>query len=288
MAAIAHPIDSITLPGGRQIELQGRGTTFVRELPGPPAAPVLMLLHGWTATSDLNWFTAYEELGSRYRVVAMDHRGHGRGIRTSKPLTLTDCADDVAALCSALGVQRVIPVGYSMGGAVAQLLWHRHPELVAGLVLCSTAANFNTTPRERAMFSALRGLATISRLAPPQLRAMTALRIMTGRSDRYVRQWAYGEVAPHDWLAVMQAGREIGRFDSRRWIGDLHVPAAVLVTITDEIVPLSRQLALVARLPDATLHEVEGGHATCINDPVRFVPALLQACESVTARLRPR
>jgi len=288
VAAIAHRTDSVTLPPGREIALEGRGTTFVRELPGPPGAPVLMLLHGWTATSDLNWFTAFEVLGNRYRVVAMDHRGHGRGIRANRPFSLTDCADDVAALCAALGVDRIIGVGYSMGGAVAQLLWHRHPDLVAGMVLSCTAANFNATTRERAIFSAVRGLATISRLAPPPLRAMTALRIMTGRSDRYVRQWAYGEVARHDWLAVVQAGGEIGRFDSRRWIRDLDVPVAVLVTLSDEIVPLARQMALVASLADATLHEVEGGHATCINQPERFVPALLQACESVTARLPPR
>jgi 3-oxoadipate enol-lactonase len=288
MAAVAFQTESVTLPPGRQLELPGRGTTFVRELPGPRGAPVLLLLHGWTVTSDLNWFTSFEELGQRYRVVAMDHRGHGRGIRTNAPFRLVDCADDAAALCDVLGIDRVVPVGYSMGGMVAQLLWRRYPDLVSGMVLSCTAANFNSTTRERAMFSAVRGLATLSRLAPPPLRAMTALRIVTGRSDRDLRQWAYGEVARHDWLAIVQAGREIGRFDSRRWIRNLDVPAAVVVTLDDEVVPPSRQLALVGSLPDATLHEGQGGHATCINEPETFVPALLTACESVTARLRPR
>ncbi|MET0577730.1 MAG: hypothetical protein ABW122_03670, partial [Ilumatobacteraceae bacterium] len=42
------------LPPGRHVWLAGRGRTFVREVAGPPGAPVVMLLHGWTATADLN------------------------------------------------------------------------------------------------------------------------------------------------------------------------------------------------------------------------------------------
>ena len=53
---------SPSLPPGRVVELPGRGSTWVRELPGPPgpsgehSAPVLLLLHGWTANADLKWF----------------------------------------------------------------------------------------------------------------------------------------------------------------------------------------------------------------------------------------
>src|SRR5216684_3840967 len=70
------------LPEGRRVPLPGRGTTYVREVLGPPGAPVLVLLHGWTASSALNWFGCYRHLGRRFRVVGIDHRGHGRGIRT--------------------------------------------------------------------------------------------------------------------------------------------------------------------------------------------------------------
>ena len=51
-----------------------------------------------------------------------------------QPFRLEDCADDIAALLAALGVDRCIAVGYSMGGPIAQLLWQRHPHLVDGLV----------------------------------------------------------------------------------------------------------------------------------------------------------
>src|SRR5687768_2150979 len=86
------------LPEGRYVWLPGRGRTFVRELAGPPGAPVVMLLHGWSATADLNWFTCFEALARHFRVLALDHRGHGRGLRTAAPFRLEHCADDVATL----------------------------------------------------------------------------------------------------------------------------------------------------------------------------------------------
>src|SRR5438105_8295167 len=106
------------LPPGRHVELPGRGTTFIREV-GPPDAPALFLLHGLSASADLNWFASFNSLARPYRVVALDQRGHGRGIRLrGRTFRLEDCADDVAALADVLGIEDIIPVGYSMGGAV--------------------------------------------------------------------------------------------------------------------------------------------------------------------------
>src|SRR5580765_2377666 len=69
------------LPEGWMIELPGRGQAFVAEIEGPPGAPTLFLLHGLACTAYLNWFPVLRTLGERYRVVMMDMRGHGRGIR---------------------------------------------------------------------------------------------------------------------------------------------------------------------------------------------------------------
>src|SRR3954454_20650831 len=102
------------LPPGRTVELPGRGTTFVREVSGPPGAATVVLLHGWTVTADLNWFTSYAALGRRFHVVALDHCGHGQGISCRRPFRLEDCADDVAALAEVLGLRQVIVAGYSM------------------------------------------------------------------------------------------------------------------------------------------------------------------------------
>ena len=103
----------------------------------------MVLLHGWTATADLNWGRCYAALGEQYEVIAPDLRGHGGGVRGQ--FSLEACADDTAALLTALGKGPAILVGYSLGGPVATLVWRRHPELVTGLVLCSTAAYFAGT-----------------------------------------------------------------------------------------------------------------------------------------------
>src|SRR5205085_4575373 len=129
---------------------------FVREA-GPAGAPTLLLLHGWTVNADLSWRAVFPVLAEQFHVVALDHRGHGRGIRAEQRFSLEDCADDAAALIDALGAGPVVAVGYSMGGPIAQLLWRRHPHLVDGLVLCATSSTFNGTPRERALFGVLSG-----------------------------------------------------------------------------------------------------------------------------------
>ena len=79
-------------PAGRSTFPDGERHSSASCPPRPPNAPTVLLLHGWTATADLNWFGVYETLGRHFRVVAMDHRGHGLGIRTRKPFRLADCA----------------------------------------------------------------------------------------------------------------------------------------------------------------------------------------------------
>jgi 3-oxoadipate enol-lactonase len=274
----------ITLPNGLFLDLPGRGSTFVRHIVGPPNAPTVLLLHGWTATADLNWFTSYEMLSERYSVLALDHHGHGRGLRNGEPFRLADCADDAVAVLDAFDIEQAIVVGYSMGGPITQLLWRRHPGRTRGLVLCATAATFNTTSREKALFTAVGSIAAAARITPKPLRELTGLRILTGRADRDLRQWAYSEIARHDWLRIIQAGREIGRFDSRRWIRSLDVPASTIVTTADEIILPRRQLALAGMLPDVEIFEVHGPHSSCISEARHFTASLCAALTSVEAR----
>lgn len=59
---------------------------------------------------DLNWWPSYATLGRLFRVVALDQRGHGRGIEAGLPFRLEACADDVAVLAGAPGIERMIPV----------------------------------------------------------------------------------------------------------------------------------------------------------------------------------
>jgi 3-oxoadipate enol-lactonase len=273
------------VPPGRRVELPGRGTTFVREVTGPPGAPVVALLHGLSATGGLNWFPAFGALGRHFRVLAVDHRGHGRGIRTRQTFRLEDCADDVAALAGVLKVERLVAVGYSMGGPVAQLLWRRHRDLVCSLVLCATSRNFGGSLAERLFFSTLPVANAAIRLTPRPLHREAVGRLLAVRPhDPPRRQWALDEFRRNSPRAVVQATGALGRFTSHRWIGEVDVPTAVVVTTRDRLVPPTRQRRLAAAVPGATVHPVQGDHDACVTAARRFVPALVEACQSVATR----
>jgi pimeloyl-ACP methyl ester carboxylesterase len=243
-----------------------------------------MLLHGWTATADLNWFTCYESLGARYRVLAFDHRGHGRGLRSKKVFRLEDCADDVVAVADELGIDRLVPVGYSMGGAVAQLLCHRHPDRVAGLVLCATAPYFAGQRAERLSFAGLTGLAALARVTPVPARDWLTEQFYLQRKSGRWQPWAMRQAAAHDWRMVLEAGRAIGGYSATEWIGQIDVPTSVVVTMRDHVVPLRRQVRLFEWIPRAEAFRIDADHDAVVANADRFVPTLLRALRSVTAR----
>lgn len=265
-----------------RIELPCRGTTFVRQISGPPRAPVLVLLHGLAATALLNWGPSLDALGRGFRVLAMDHRGHGRGISTRRPFRLEDCADDAVALADVLGVDRFIAVGYSMGGPVAQLVWKRHPERVAGLVLCATAGRF-ADARQRLAASALSPLLSLAARSDLTSRWKRAAQraLLDGIDDPGMRRRIEEETEGTDPGMVLQAGAALARFDSGGWIGGVDVPTAVLVTTRDRHVPAVRQLELAAAIPGATTMEIDADHYACVARPDLFVPALFRACQRV-------
>lgn len=274
----------LVLPRGRHYDLPGRGRTFARVVEAPPGAPTLLLLHGWTATADLNWYSSYSALEGKFGLVALDHRGHGRGIRSRTPFRLTDCADDAVALLDELGVENVVAVGYSMGGPIAQLIWRRHPKRVLGLVLCATAASFSTTKQDHVRFAMIGTLAQAAKVIPRALRQLIGSQLLTGKSGKDLRQWAIGELRRHDPLRLIQAGHRIGLFDSRRWLRTIDVPVSAVVTTNDEVVPVSRQREMLEVIPGATGHEVDGSHTVCAGQPEVFREALLLAIGDVIAK----
>lgn len=272
------------LPRGYYLDLPGRGRTFIRDVAGPPGAPTLMLLHGWTATADLNWFTCFDVLSEHFRIIAPDHRGHGRGIKPKRPFRLEDCADDVAAIADVLGIHTFIPVGYSMGGIIAQLMWHRHQTRVRGLVLCSTAGYFSSSREERLSFLGLSGLAALARVTPSQTTDWLTEQIYLQRKSDGFEPWAIEQMASHDWRHIFAAGGAIGAFNSRQWLSGVDVPVSVIVTTDDTVVPLERQRHLHQQLRNVEVYEIAAGHNAVYSAREQFVPILLEACMNVYSR----
>ncbi|MBA3654804.1 MAG: alpha/beta fold hydrolase [Actinobacteria bacterium] len=280
------------LPEGFTLELPGRGTTFVAEIEGPPGAPTLFLLHGLACTAYLNWFPVLRELSERYHVVMMDMRGHGRGVRHGRFFRLRDCADDAIAVADLLGIEKFVPVGYSMGGPVAQLLWRHYRERVSGLVLCATSRNFRGKPQERLFFMLLPAIAAGMALRRPGNIAVDALakQLIDAPADARLEDldvpaWAFAEFRRTSPWTMLQGVNAIGQFSSHRWIGGVDVPTAVVVTTRDRFIPTARQLRLADAIPGATTHMCAANHAACVLAADKFAPALLEACASVASRL---
>ncbi|MFV0306570.1 MAG: alpha/beta fold hydrolase [Desertimonas sp.] len=281
--ATAATVVAPELPPGRDVELEG-GTVFVRDVPGPSDGPALFLLHGWTATADLNFFRNYQALSQHARVLAFDHRGHGRGLRGRRAFRMEDCADDVVAVADALGIERFVVLGYSMGGAVAQLLWRRHGHRLDGLVLCATAPHFNRLRNERISFVGLGGLAALARVTPPPLRRRLTHRLYLSRKTSTWEPWAIQEAATHDWRMVLEAGTALGRFRSDEWLGEVDVPTSVVITMQDRVVGVRRQLLLFEDVPTAAAFRIDADHDAAIGAADRFNRIAGAAIDSVIER----
>jgi 3-oxoadipate enol-lactonase len=228
--------------------------------------------------ADINWLGCYQPLiDAGYRVLAVDHRGHGRGLRSLEPFRLTDCADDAAALLSALGAAPAIAVGYSMGGPIAQLLARGHPRLLAGLVLCATTREWQGREFERLW--RMMGLVRLVVSLSPFGFWTTLLRVSGVPQDERTG-WLVAELGRGAPGALAEAGRELGRFDSRGWIDGLAVPAAVVVTAHDRSVPPSKQRALAEAL-GAARFEIPGDHLVVAEEGGPFNAALLAALAHV-------
>ncbi|TMC77428.1 MAG: alpha/beta hydrolase [Chloroflexi bacterium] len=232
------------LPEGRMVELPGRGTAFVRIAAGPAGAPTVLLLHGLMATADLNWSLAVPALAGRFNVVAPDLRGHGRGMATRR-FTGEECAEDMAAIVRTLQLGRVIVVGYSLGGLVAQLeqAARRFPERI-------------------------RRAAMLAMLAPKS-------------ADCPQGRWLMGEVRRHDTMALLDAIAEAAKFNSGSWLSDSTCPSAVIVTQDDMVLSVEAQRELARVLGRPTVYEIPGDHFVCIKRPREFNEALVAACAGV-------
>lgn len=272
------------------VELPGRGSTHVVSLSssragvdsGPQDAPTYVLLHSVACTGLMTWYPVLKTVRQFGRVVVFDQRLHGQGISSDRFL-LEDCADDVAALADVLGIRTFVPVGYSMGSLVAQLVWKRHRERVDGLVLCAATAAVSRASYERlatGIFAAL-----VEAISPP---LRSAAPLAAPPAPEFVRsdhRWLFDEFRATSPGAITRAIAEIVRFDSTRWISDIDVPTSVVINLRDRAFGTQRQRWLASQIPGSHTVTVDAGHSGCTFRADKFVPALREAINSVHRRI---
>jgi pimeloyl-ACP methyl ester carboxylesterase len=216
-------------------------------------------------------------------VVAVDHRGHGRGIRSDEPFTLEACADDAAALLSHLDLAPAVVCGYSMGGPISMLVWRRHPEVVSGLVLEATALEWRDSRWERMVWKTMAVVEFALRLGPSRGIIERSLRdaIETSPDLAPYRGWLKGELRRGDATDIADAGRALGNYDGRPFAGLVDVPTAVVVTTRDRLVRPRKQRELAAAIPGCRVFELPGDHDATLVMPAEFERVTLAALRSV-------
>ncbi|WP_030904372.1 alpha/beta fold hydrolase [Streptosporangium amethystogenes] len=101
----------------------------------------LLLVHGLGADSH-EWVHHIPTLARDHRVIAVDVRGHGYSSAPETGNTPRRMADDLARLCTTLGVESCVAVGHSMGGQIVSHLAVEYPSLVRALVTVDPGYGF--------------------------------------------------------------------------------------------------------------------------------------------------
>jgi proline iminopeptidase len=246
-----------------QIEVNGTRLWFDVEgaglVPGESAMvarPYLLLVHGGPGTYDHSYFKPHFAALTRCaQVIYVDLRDHGRSARhRAADWSFELCADDLAALCAALGIVRPFVLGHSMGGFVALLLAARHPDLVGGLVLQSTMARFDL---ER-LVSGFRRAAG-DEIAALARRDYAGDSISDAEWERVFR--AFGPVVPDAAalgrrirnLEVAAHGMDLmRRMDLRGELGRVACPVLVSVGDLDPVTPVEAAREIAAGLAPGT------------------------------------
>ena len=110
-------------------DINGANLFYTDEGEGLP----VLLVHGSTCDS-FDWNYQLSALDGKYRVIAVDRRGHGHSSAPEGSYSAHQDADDLAALLEHVGAERVVAVGHSTGGTVVASLAARYPGRVRAIV----------------------------------------------------------------------------------------------------------------------------------------------------------
>jgi 3-oxoadipate enol-lactonase len=252
---------------------------YVRSLGEPSDRPALLILDGIGCAG---W--AFRKLGpplARDRqVVLMHYRGHGKSPSPPRPwqLGMHTLADDAAAVCDALGIERVVALGFSMGFQVALEFYRRHRHRTAALISLAgppgqPLASFRGTD---AFSFALPLVVGVTRLARQMTRRVWASVLPSQRAidfalrhevnseridsrdfELYLRQMA--DMNPELFVAMLEQAQ---RHTAQDLLGKIRVPTMVIAGARDEFVPVERLRAMAFAIPDARWELVdEATHA---------------------------
>lgn len=265
----------------RRIEIPG-GALAVEIRGADDGLPVL-LVHGFPFSRRM-WEPQLDAL-TGFRLIAPDLRGHGASPVGDGQYAIDLFVDDVIALLDALGVERVVGCGLSMGGYVLLRALEREPERFQGAVLCDTRSEADTDEAR------LRRVAAVRRIRAAGPRA-------------FAQEFVPGVVAPstlREKPEVVERIREIvaanpvrgmvgaqlamaARTDTSGALPGIRVPTLVVVGEHDEITPPEGAREMARRIPGAGFTVIPAAaHLPNLENPRDFTHALGSFLEGLQA-----
>lgn len=247
------------------------------EVLGRASSPAVLMIQGLGADKH-GWDMQRFLLAAFYRVIAIDNRGAGRSDKPFGHYSLEQMADDAVAVLDDVGVDAAHVVGASMGGAIAQIVALKHPDRVRSLTLVCTACRNHPWRRELlaawATKATEQGMATMTRDA--------ARWVIGPRSFRRLLP-AFGWLGPlalgrpsHAFVAQVRAILATDESLADR-LGDIAVPALVVVGNQDILTPRGDSEELADRLPNAELVVISGAaHGLMVEHATTFNRVLLE------------
>jgi len=246
---------------------------------GSDAAPGLCFLHGGSAHA--HWFDAVvAPFVDRYHVVSLDQRGHGESAWASPPAYATaDFVGDLVGVLDALGWERTVLAGHSMGGhnAMACAAWH--PERVRALVVIDSRPSI---PEERMSFLRSRGERAARRPFPSRDAAVSAFRLIpreTVADPALLEHLATAGVVERDggWLYRFDSDANRRRQPADCWplLSRIAAPTLIARAELSPVLPPEHAERMLAAIPSARLVEIPGAyHHLMLDQPEPFVVEL--------------
>lgn len=233
----------------------------------------VVFLHGLGSRSD-DWQLQVPAFAERYRVVAVDMRGHGRSEKPPGPYSVPMMAADVLGVLDVLGIENAHFIGLSMGGMIAFQLAVDHPERMISLVIVNSApALVPRTWNERLRVAQRLALARL--FGPGRTGHFLSKRLFPKPEQAPLRQQFVEQWAQNDPAAYLAAMRALIGWSVQERIGAIRCPTLIISGDRD-YTPVVTKRAYAALIPGAELVVFEdSGHATPIDQADRFNACVL-------------
>jgi pimeloyl-ACP methyl ester carboxylesterase len=285
---LLHRVYQPGIEEGVHVQIEVNGIHLWFDVDGPALVPdgaamrnrrTVVLLHGGPGSFDHSYFKPdFGRLARVAQVVYLDLRGHGRSHHGDpEAWSFEACADDLPAFCDALGIEKPVVLGHSLGGFVAMLYGARHPGHAGGLVLLSTTARFDV-PRMVENFRRVAGdeIADVIRRAYTEERD-SVLPEEWSRAWKFFGPWVTG---PEEKSRIVMnpplnpPGMELLRqFDAVDQLRRIQSPTLVSVGELDPVTCVASAREIMAALPAGLAHLeiIEGaGHFPWRDAPERY------------------